>query len=71
MNNSLNSVSCSNNNHVDRLDFLENEKEETFIFEPINITAKEPFPNDDLSAMHETYACFVYTLTFAIIRMWC
>jgi hypothetical protein len=31
MNNSLNSMSCSNNDHVDRLDFLENEKEETFV----------------------------------------
>jgi hypothetical protein len=27
MNNSLNSMLCSNNDHVDRLDFLENEKE--------------------------------------------
>jgi hypothetical protein len=47
---------CSNNDHVDRLDFLENEKEETFMFEPINLTLKEPLPNDELSAMHETYA---------------
>jgi hypothetical protein len=35
INNSLNSMPCSNNDHVDRLDFLENEKEETFMFEPI------------------------------------
>jgi hypothetical protein len=63
MNNNLNSMPCSNNDHVDRLDFLENEKEETFIFEPINITPKEPLPNDELSVMHETYASFVYTLT--------
>jgi hypothetical protein len=55
-NNSLNFMPCSNNDHVDRLDFLENEKEETFIFEPINLTLKEPLPNDELSAMHETYA---------------
>jgi hypothetical protein len=48
---------------ADRLDFTENEKEETFIFEPINITPNEPLPNDELSAMHETYASFVYTLT--------
>jgi hypothetical protein len=34
MNNNLNYVPCSNNDHVDRLDFLENEKEETFMFEP-------------------------------------
>jgi hypothetical protein len=54
---------CSNNDHVDRLDFLGNEKEETFMFEPINLTRKEPFPNDELSAIHETYASFVYTLT--------
>jgi hypothetical protein len=63
MNNSLNSMPCSNNDHVGRLDFLENEKEETFMFEPINLTPKEPLPNDELSAMHETYASFVYTLT--------
>jgi hypothetical protein len=41
MNNNLNSMPCSNNDHVDRLDFLENEKEETFMFEPINLTPKE------------------------------
>jgi hypothetical protein len=45
-----------NNDHVDRLDFLENEKEETFMFEQISLTSKEPLPNDELSAMHETYA---------------
>jgi hypothetical protein len=28
----LNSMPCSNNDHVDRLDFLENKKEETFMF---------------------------------------
>jgi hypothetical protein len=63
INESLNSMPCSNNDHVDRLDFLNNEKEETFMFEPINIPPKEPLPNDELSAMHETYASFVYTLT--------
>jgi hypothetical protein len=63
MNNSLNFMPCSNNDHVDRLDFLGNEKEETFTFEPINLTPKEPLPNDDLSAMRETYASFVDTLT--------
>jgi hypothetical protein len=63
MNNSLNSMPCSNNDHGDRLDFLENEREKTFIFEPINLTPKEPLPNHDLSDMHETYASFVYTLT--------
>jgi hypothetical protein len=63
MNNSLNSTPCSNNDHVDRLDFLENGKEETFMFEPINLTPKEPLPIDELSSMHETYASFVYTLT--------
>jgi hypothetical protein len=51
-NNSLNYMPCSNNDHVDRLDFLENEKEETFMFDPINLTPKEPLPNDKLSAMH-------------------
>jgi hypothetical protein len=63
MNNNLNSMPCSNNDHVDRLDFLENEKEETFMFEPNNLITKEPLPNDELTAMHETYASFVYTLT--------
>jgi hypothetical protein len=33
------------------------------MFEPINLTPKEPFPNYELSAMHETYVSFVYTLT--------
>jgi hypothetical protein len=63
MNNNLNYMPCSNNDHVDRLDFLENEKEETFMFEPINLTPKESLPNDELSDMHETYASFVYTLS--------
>jgi hypothetical protein len=63
MNNSLSSMPCSNNDYVDRQDFLENEKEETFMFETINLTPKEPLPNDELSSMHETYASFVYTLT--------
>jgi hypothetical protein len=61
--NSLNSMPCSNNDHVDRLDFLENEKEETFMFDPINLTPKKPLPDDELSAIHETYASFIYTLT--------
>jgi hypothetical protein len=47
MNNNLNSMPSSNNDHFDRLDFLENEKEETFMFEPINLTPKEPLPNDE------------------------
>jgi hypothetical protein len=63
INDSLNSMPYSNNDYVDRLDFPENEKEETFMFEPINLTSKEPLPNDELSAIHETYASFVYTLT--------
>jgi hypothetical protein len=58
MNDSLNSMPCSNNDHVDRLDFLENEKEGTFMLDPINLTPKELLPNDELSAMHETYASF-------------
>jgi hypothetical protein len=62
INDSLNSMPCDNNDHVDRLDFLENEKEETFMFEPISLTSNEPLPNDELSSMHETYASFVYTL---------
>jgi hypothetical protein len=63
MNDSLNSMPCSNNDHVDRVGFLENEKEKTFMFEPINLTPKEPLSNDELSATHETYAYFVCTLT--------
>jgi hypothetical protein len=63
MNNCLNSLPCSNNDHVDRLDFLENEEEETFMFEPTNLTPKEPLPNGELSSMHETYASFIYALT--------
>jgi hypothetical protein len=59
-NNNLNFMPCSNNDHVDRLDFLENEKEETLMFEPINLIPKEPFPNNELVAMHETYA-FLFT----------
>jgi hypothetical protein len=46
INDNLNSMSCDNNDHVDRLDFLENEKEETFMFDKINLTPKEPLPND-------------------------
>jgi hypothetical protein len=33
------------------------------MFKPINLTPKEPLPNDELSAMHETYASFVYALS--------
>jgi hypothetical protein len=58
---SLMSMPCSNSDHVDRLDFLKNEKEETFMFDPINLTPKEHLPNDELSAI--TYASFIYTLT--------
>jgi hypothetical protein len=43
---------CDNNDHVDRLDFLENENEETFMFEQINLTPKEPFSNGELRSMH-------------------
>jgi hypothetical protein len=63
MNDSLNSMPCSNNDHVDRLDLLENDDEVMFMFEPINLTPKEPLPNDELSATHKTYASFNYTLT--------
>jgi hypothetical protein len=33
------------------------------MFELITLTPMEPLPNDELSAMHETYTSFVYTLT--------
>jgi hypothetical protein len=59
INDSLNYMPCDNNDHVDRLDFLENERKETFMFDPINLTPNEPLHNDELSAMHETYAYFV------------
>jgi hypothetical protein len=58
--------SCSTNSMNDSLNFMpcsNNEKEETFMFDPINLISKEPLPNDELSAMHETYASFIYTLT--------
>jgi hypothetical protein len=48
MNDSLNSMPCSNIDHVVRLYFLENEKEETFLFDPINLTPIEPLPYDEL-----------------------
>jgi hypothetical protein len=54
---------CDNNDHVDRLDFLENDDEVIFMVEPFNSMPKEPFPNDELSSLHETYASFNYTLT--------
>jgi hypothetical protein len=63
MNNSLNSMPFSNNDHVDRLDFLENDDEAIIMFEPFNYMPKEPLPNDELSALHETYASFNCTLT--------
>jgi hypothetical protein len=28
------------------------------MFEPINLTPKEPLSNDEVSALHETYASF-------------
>jgi hypothetical protein len=62
MNNSLNSMSCANNDHVDRLDYLENYSETMFMLEEINSMPKEPLPNQELSALHETYASFNYTL---------
>jgi hypothetical protein len=40
MNNSLNSMPCSNNDHVDMLDYLENHNEAMFIFEPFNFMPK-------------------------------
>jgi hypothetical protein len=63
INDSLNSMPCSNNDHVDRLDFLENDDEIMFMFKTINLMPEEPLTNDELSAIHETYASFNYTLT--------
>jgi hypothetical protein len=51
-------MSCVNKDHVDRLDFLENEKEATFMLELIDSMLKEPLPKDE---MHETYTSFDYT----------
>jgi hypothetical protein len=59
MNNSLNHMPCSNSDHVDRPDFFENNDEAMFMFEPINITPKEPLLNDELNVMHETFTCSV------------
>jgi hypothetical protein len=58
---SSNSISCANKDHVDRLDFLENEKEAAFMFELIDSLPKEPLLKDELSGMHETSASFDYT----------
>jgi hypothetical protein len=63
MSNSSNSMLCSNDDHVNRLEFLENDDEVMFMFKPINLTPEEPLPNDELSAMQETYASFNYTST--------
>jgi hypothetical protein len=62
MNNSLNSMPCSNNDHVDRLDYLDNHNETMFMLEQINSMPKEPLHNQKLSILHETYASFNYTL---------
>jgi hypothetical protein len=61
MNNSLNYMSFSNNDYVDKLEFLENDDEAMFMFESINYTPKEPLPKDELSALRETYFSFNYT----------
>jgi hypothetical protein len=61
INDSLNSLS-HNNDHVDSLDFLKNDDKAMFMFESFNSMHKEPLPNDELSALHETYASFNYTL---------
>jgi hypothetical protein len=58
MNNSLKSMPCSNNDLVDRLDYLENDDEAMFMFEPFNYMPKEPLLNEELNALHETYASF-------------
>jgi hypothetical protein len=62
--NGMNSMHCANDDHVDRLEFLENEKEATFMFEPFDSKPNEPLPKDELSAMYETYNSFNYTSTF-------
>jgi hypothetical protein len=63
MGNTFNSMPYSNEYDVYRQDFLENEKEASFMFEPINYMPKEPLPKDDLSALHQTYASFNCTST--------
>jgi hypothetical protein len=62
INDSLNFVPCDNYDHVDRLDFLDNDDEAMFMFEPFNSMPKEPLLNDELSDLYETYASFIYTL---------
>jgi hypothetical protein len=53
---------CDNNYDVYRLDYLENHNEAMFMLEQINSMPKETLPNQELSALHETYASFIYTL---------
>jgi hypothetical protein len=55
---------CDNNYDVYRLNYLENHNEAMFMLEQINSMPKEPLPNQELIALHETYASFVYTLTY-------
>jgi hypothetical protein len=62
INDSLNFMPCDNNYNVYRLDYLENYKEAMFMLEQINSMPKEPLPNQELSALHETYVSFNYTL---------
>jgi hypothetical protein len=59
MDDRLNSMPCTYVYHIDRLEFLENDKEAVLLFEPMPL---EPLPCRDLSAMKETYATFNCTM---------
>jgi len=58
----LNSMPCTYVYHINRLEFLENDKEAVILFEPIDFMPSEPLPCRDLSAMQETYATFNCTM---------
>jgi hypothetical protein len=50
---------CDNNYDVYRLDYLKNHNEAMFMLEEVNSMSEEPFSNQELSALHETYASFI------------
>ena len=58
MNSNLNSMPCSYVDLIDRLGFLENDKEASFMFKNVDQMPKEPLPNQCFSAMQETFAPF-------------
>ena len=53
---------CTFNDHVDRLEFLEYDKEAMLCFNFVNYLPNEPMPNESLSAEQETYATFNHNM---------